>query len=308
MTNGGVSAASSPLIAKGDIGRVLFMFKRYGVSMYYMLFKITREALKGETPEIRKAAMSQLAGVYGTAALFSGLQGVPMFGIAAMIYNLFADEDEDDMETATRKYVGEFAYKGMLNYVTGAEVASRFSLSDLIFRSNPTANSRTFEQGLLENIGGPAYGVMSRIKRGLDFMSEGNMERGVENILPSAISNLFKAYRFGTEGAQSLRGDPIVEDINAFSVAAQAMGFAPAEYVRQLEINSNLKGIEKTILQEKSKLLQKWNVATRMGDTEDANEYKEELFELNKNILILRFLKILSNVPKEPLKQQLSVQ
>lgn len=282
MTNGGVSAASSPLIAKGNIGRVLFMFKRYGVSMYYMLFKITREALKGETPEIRKAAMSQLAGVYGTSALFSGLQGVPMFGIAAMIYNLFAEEDEDDMETATRKYVGEFAYKGMLNYVTGAEVASRFSLSDLIFRSNPTANSRTFEQGLLENIGGPAYGVMSRIKRGLDFMSEGNMERGVENILPSAISNLFKAYRFGTEGAQSLRGDPIVEDINAFSIAAQAMGFAPADYVRQLEINSNLKGVEKTILQEKSKLLQKWNVATRMGDTEDANEYKEELFELNK--------------------------
>jgi hypothetical protein len=282
MTNGGVSAASSPLIAKGNIGRVLFMFKRYGVSMYYMLFKITREALKGETPEIRKAAMSQLAGVYGTSALFSGLQGVPMFGIAAMIYNLFAEEDEDDMETATRKYVGEFAYKGMLNYVTGAEVASRFSLSDLIFRSNPTANSRTFEQGLLENIGGPAYGVMSRIKRGLDFMSEGNMERGVENILPSAISNLFKAYRFGTEGAQSLRGDPIVEDINAFSIAAQAMGFAPADYVRQLEINSNLKGVEKTILQEKSKLLQKWNVATRMGDTEDANEYKEKLFELNK--------------------------
>ena len=282
MTNGGVSAASSPLIAKGNIGRVLFMFKRYGVSMYYMLFKITREALKGETPEIRKAAMSQLAGVYGTSALFSGLQGVPMFGIAAMVYNLFADEDEDDMETATRKYVGEFAYKGMLNYVTGAEVASRFSLSDLIFRSNPTANSRTFEQGLLENIGGPAYGVMSRIKRGLDFMSEGNMERGIENILPSAISNLFKAYRFGTEGAQSLRGDPIVEDINAFSVAAQALGFAPADYVRQLEINSNLKGIEKTILQEKSKLLQKWNVATRMGDTEAANEYKDELFELNK--------------------------
>jgi hypothetical protein len=282
MTNGGVSAASSPLIAKGNVGRVLFMFKRYGVSMYYMLFKITREALKGETPEIRKAAMRQIAGVYGTSALFSGLQGVPMFGVAAMVYNLFAEEDEDDFETATRKYVGEFAYKGMLNYVTGAEVASRFSLSDLIFRSNPTANSRTFEQALLENVGGPAYGVMSRIKRGLDFMSEGNMERGIENILPSAMSNLFKAYRFGTEGAQSLRGDPIVEDINAFSVAAQALGFAPADYVRQLEINSNLKGIEKSILQEKSKLLQKWNVATRMGDTEDANEYKEDLFELNK--------------------------
>jgi hypothetical protein len=282
MTNGGVSSAGAPLIAKNNIGKVLFMFKRYGVSMYYMLFKITRDALKGESPEVRKAAMRQIAGVYGTAALFSGLQGIPMFGVAAMVYNLFADDDEDDMETATRKYVGEFAYKGMLNYVTGAEVASRFSMSDLIFRSNPSASSHTFEQGLLENLGGPVYGVASRIKRGLDMMNEGNMQRGVENILPSSISNILKSYRYGTDGAKSLRGDPIVEDVNAFSIAAQALGFAPAEYVRQLEINSQLKGVEKNILQKKSKLLQQYNIAKRMGDNEEAAEHKQELLELNK--------------------------
>ena len=281
MTNGGVSAASAPLIAKNSLGKVLFMFKRYGVSMYYMLFKVTREALKGKTPEIRKAAMSQLAGVYGTSALFAGLQGIPMFGVAAMVYNLFADDDDDDMETATRKYVGEFAYKGMLNYVTGAEIASRTSLSDLIFRSNPSSNSATFAEGIAQTLGGPAYGVGSRIKRGLDFINEGNVQRGVETILPSAFSNILKAYRFGTEGAKSLRGDPITEDISALSLAAQVLGFAPAEYVRQLEINGRLKGIEKTILQQKSKLLQQWNVSNRMGDLDKANEYKQRLKDLN---------------------------
>jgi len=281
MTNGGVSAASAPLIAKNSLGKVLFMFKRYGVSMYYMLFKVTRDALKGESPEVRKAAMSQIAGVYGTSALFAGLQGIPMFGVAAMVYNLFADDDEDDMETATRKYVGEFAYKGMLNYVTGAEIASRTSLSDLIFRSNPSSSSQTFEQGMLETLGGPAFGVASKIRRGLQFMNEGNMQRGVETVLPSALGNIFKAYRFGTEGAKSLRGDPITEDLSAASIAAQALGFAPAEYVRQLEINSRLKGVEKTILQQKSKLLQQWNVANRMGDGEDAAKYKQKLKDLN---------------------------
>jgi len=281
MTNGGVSAASAPLIAKNSLGKVLFMFKRYGVSMYYMLFKVTRDALKGETPEVRKAAMSQIAGIYGTSALFAGLQGIPMFGVAAMVYNLFADDDEDDMETATRKYVGEFAYKGMLNYVTGAEIASRTSLSDLIFRSNPSSNSQTFEQGLLETLGGPAFGVASKIRRGLQFMNEGNIQRGVETVLPSALGNVFKAYRFGTEGAKSLRGDPITEDLSAASLAAQALGFAPAEYVRQLEINSRLKGVEKNILQTKSKLLQQWNVANRMGDAENAAEYKQKLKDLN---------------------------
>jgi hypothetical protein len=282
LTNGGVSAAGAPLIAKNNIGKVLFMFKRYGVSMYYMLFKVTRDALKGETPEVRRAAMRQIAGVYGTAALFSGLQGIPMFGVAAMVYNLFADDDEDDMETATRKYVGEFAYKGMLNYVTGAEVASRFSLSDLIFRSNPSASSHTFEQGLLETLGGPVYGVGSRIKRGLDMMNEGNMQRGVENVLPSSISNVMKSYRYGTEGAKNLRGDPIAEDLNAFSIGAQALGFAPADYVRQLEINAQVKGVEKSILQKKSKLLQQYNISKRMGDFEEATEHKQELLELNK--------------------------
>jgi len=281
MTNGGVSASSAPLIAKNSLGKVLFMFKRYGVSMYYMLFKVTRDALQNQDPAVKKAAMSQLAGIYGTSALFAGLQGIPMFGVAAMMYNLFADDDDDDMETATRKYVGEFAYKGMLNYLTGAEVASRTSLSDLIFRSNPSSNSQTFEQGLLETLGGPAYGVASKIKRGLQFMNEGNMERGVEAVLPSGLGNILKAYRFGTEGANSLRGDPITEDISALSIAAQALGFAPADYVRQLEINGRLKGIEKTILQNKSKLLQQWNISNRMGDAADAAKYKQKLKDLN---------------------------
>jgi hypothetical protein len=280
-TNGGVSSASSPLIAKNDIGKVLFMFKRYGVSMYYMLFKVTRDALQNQDKAVKKAAMSQIAGIYGTSALFAGLQGIPMFGVAAMIYNLFKDDDEDDMETATRKYVGEFAYKGMLNHLTGSEIASRTSLSDLIFRSNPSGASSTFQENFLQMFGGPAYGVGSRIKRGLDFMNEGNMQRGIENVLPSAFGNMFKAARFATEGAQNLRGDPIVEDINAFSIAAQALGFAPAEYTRQLEINSQLKGIEKDILQSKTKLLQKWNIAKSQGDYEDANKYKDKLKELN---------------------------
>jgi hypothetical protein len=280
-TNGGVSAASSPLIAKNDIGKVLFMFKRYGVSMYYMLFKVTRDALQNQDKAVKKAAMSQIAGIYGTSALFAGLQGIPMFGVAAMIYNLFKDDDDDDMETATRKYVGEFAYKGMLNHLTGSEIASRTSLSDLVFRSNPSGASNTFQENFLQMFGGPAYGVASRIKRGLDFMNEGNMERGIENVLPSAFGNMFKAARFGTEGAQTLRGDPITEDINAFSIGAQALGFAPAEYTRQLEINSQLKGIEKDILQSKTKLLQKWNIAKTQGDSLDANEYKAKLKELN---------------------------
>ena len=281
LTNGGISAAAAPRIAQSSLGKVLFMFKRYGVSMYYLLFKTAREALKGETPEIRQAAMRQIAGIYGTSALFAGIQGVPMFGVVAMIYNAFADDDEDDLETATRKYLGELPYKGLLNYVTNVEIASRTGLSDLIIRDSGKQDSQTIALTMMEMLGGPVFGVASRVERGLDMIRDGNIVRGIENILPSAISNFFvKAPRYLAQGTTTLRGDPITGEVNAWNVAAQAFGFAPADYTRQLEINNRQKGIDKSVNQEETKLKRQYYAATRMGDSQGRKEARDKLLEL----------------------------
>jgi hypothetical protein len=282
LTNGNIAAGNAPLISKNALGKVLFMYKGYGVSMYYLLFKITRDALQNQDKEVKKAAMRQIAGIYGTAALFSGLQGVPMFGMAAMIYNLFADDDEDDFETATRKYIGEFAYKGLINEITGLDVAGRIGLSDLIFRTNPTSQSATFQDAFLQTFGGPAYGAGSKIMRGLSKIQEGNIERGIEDILPSFLGNAMKSFRYGTEGATTMRGDPMIEDFSIFSIGAQALGFTPAELSLQQAINAKTKGIEKAILDEKNKLLQRYNISDRIGDVEAREEAKEKLMELNR--------------------------
>ena len=280
LTNGGISAAAAPRIAQSSLGRVLFMFKRYGVSMYYLLFKTAREALKNEDPALRAAAMRQVAGIYGTAALFAGIQGIPMFGIAAMVYNAFAGDDEDDFETATRKYLGELGYKGLFNYLTNVEIASRTGLSDLIIRDSGKPDSQTFALTMMEMLGGPVYGVASRMERGLDMIRDGNVARGIENMLPSSLSNILKGIRYSTEGTTTLRGDPISGEVNSWNVAAQMFGFAPADYTRQLEINNRLKGIDKSVNQEQTKLKRQYYLATRMGDVEGKREAREKLLEL----------------------------
>jgi hypothetical protein len=280
LTNGGISAAAAPRIAQSSLGKVLFMFKRYGVSMYYLLFKTAREALKGETPEIRKAAMNQIAGIYGTAALFAGIQGLPMFGIAAMVYNMFADDDEDDFETATRKYLGELPYKGLLNYVTNVEIASRTGLSDLIIRDSGKQDSQTIALTMMEMLGGPVFGVASRVERGLDMIRDGNVQRGIENILPSSLGNILKGIRYSTEGTTTLRGDPITGEVNPWNVAVQAFGFAPADYTRQLEINNRQKGIDKSVNQEETKLKRQYYLATRMRDSDGRKEARDKLLKL----------------------------
>ena len=281
MTNGGTSAASAPRIAQSSVGKVLFMFKRYGVSMYYMLFKMSREMLQKQDPAVRKQAMKQLAGVYGTAAIFAGLQGVPLFGVASMIYNMFKDDDEEDFGTATRAYVGELAYKGVVNQLTNLDIASRVGLGDLIFRDNKmSSGSASMIETVADMFLGPVYGIATKIDRGMTMMSEGEVMRGIETAAPTAVGNLFRAVRFATEGANTLRGDPIVGDIGAANVFAQLFGFAPANYTKQLEINAVVKGIDKYVNENATRLRRQYNIAGRTYDMEGQMDVREKLEKL----------------------------
>jgi len=281
LTNGGVAAGSAPRIAQSGIGKVAFMYKRYGVSMYYLLFKTAKEVSQTLDPELRKQAMRQMAGIYGSSALLAGAQGLPLFGVAAMVYNLFAGEDEDDFETATRKYLGELYYSGLGNALLGVQLSSRIGLSDLIFRDSISAADKGTLYTIMEQLGGPVFGTLSRMERGLDLISEGYGARGVEQIMPAAVSNVMKSLRYGTEGTTTLRGDPITGDVSDWNVFAQALGFAPADYIRQMEENAALKKIDKAANKQRTDMLRKYYMATSLGDSEGIAATIEDILAFN---------------------------
>ena len=64
-----------------------------------------------EIEKARKIARNQLRGVFGGAALVAGAQGLPFFGVVAMISNMFKEDDEEDFETSVRKYYGRRAIR-----------------------------------------------------------------------------------------------------------------------------------------------------------------------------------------------------
>jgi hypothetical protein len=72
----------------------------------------------------------------------------------------------------------------------------------------------------------------------------------LRKILPTGFSNALKSIRYATEGANTMRGDPIVGEMSYANAAGQFFGFAPAEYTRQLEINANVKGIDRAVSEE----------------------------------------------------------
>tara|TARA_R110000787_G_scaffold225292_1_gene333277 strand:- start:752 stop:2689 length:1938 start_codon:yes stop_codon:yes gene_type:complete len=276
--NGGATLNTTSRISQTGGGRVAMMYKGFGISMYYLLFKTGDRAIdslrKGNkySAEESRAAKEQFFGTLLSSALLAGVQGMPIIGGVLMAANLFLDDDEDDAETLLRKQIGELAYKGPVNAITGTDVASRIGLSNLIYRDNPYNANASDADRLMEIIGGPAWSILSQFKRGLTDVvsSQGNVERGVESMLPAAFRNIYKGMpivgRYARdEGILTRRGDPIVSDISTGGLLAQVVGFPPSEYTLAQEKSRAGKRIERSTLTRKTLLLRKYYISYRMG-------------------------------------------
>jgi len=282
LTNGGTAAASAPRIGQQGIGKVAFLYKRYGIQMMELLYRLSRDSVKG-TPAEKAQARRQLAGVFGGSALVAGAQGLPMFGVAAMVYDMFKGDEDEDFDTVVRKILGEELFGGMGNAVLGVDVASRMGLSDLIFRDRLIEKNQPFLFDLIETLGGPVVGVTLQMERGYDkAINQGELMRGVEAMSPAAIRNALKSYRFYEEGARTQRGDAIVDDISAPLLVMQFFGFAPAEYTRQLAQNAQLKKISNNAARQRTNLLRKYYASVRSGDFSRAQSIREDINEFNE--------------------------
>jgi len=293
-TNGGSFLETAPPIAREGYGRVMWMYKSYGLQMYYSMFKAAKIAMdsdkgklfgKDGSPE-RKAAVKQLLGLHGTALFFAGIQGIPLYGAVQMMADLFfLDDEEDDFDTIVRKYIGEGWYKGAITEFAGIDVASRTALTGLLLQENRFNNDPSLEENLGHYLGGPAFSVTKRILRGGRDILDGEFSRGIESLLPVAGTNFYKATfgRYAQEGgAFTRRADPIYDDITGGELVAQMLGFPPTEYTFRQEQNQNSKRIDIAVNKKRSKLLKKYYVATRIGDYKAANDVNKDMLAFSK--------------------------
>jgi hypothetical protein len=284
-THGAGSTLSGPSLGQSDVGKVLMVFKRFAFSMYYMLFDTMRRSLPikgatGEQLEAIKAARKQLAGVYGMSALFAGVKGMPLYWIAEAAYNMFQEDDDDDFDTVMRGFLGDFAFKGPVNYLTNLSIADRVGWTDLLWREQKgsKADASALSQ-FMETLLGAPYSIADSILRGKDLIAEGQYERGIEAMLPIGIRNILKGGRYAVEGANTLRGDA-VGDVNGYNAAMQVLGFAPADLMKKYEENAYMTGKAKEIRAQEKGALKKYYAAMREGDVDGMMDAREKLFAL----------------------------
>ena len=283
--HGAGSTLSGPSLGQGDIGKVLMVFKRFAFSMYYMLFdtmirSLPTKGATGEQLEAIKAARRQLLGIYGMSALFAGVKGIPLYWVAEAAYNMFQGDDDDDFDTVMREFLGDFPFKGPVNYFTNLSVADRVGWTDLLWREQKgsKADASALSQ-ILETALGAPYSIANSLFRAKDLIAEGQYERGIEAMLPVSMRNVLKGGRYAIEGANTLRGDA-VGDVNGYNAAMQVLGFAPADLMKQYEENAYMTEKGKAIKAIEKNALKKYYAAMREGDADGMMDAREKLFEL----------------------------
>jgi hypothetical protein len=148
--------------------------------------------------------------------------------------------------------------------------------------SNRSADEVQAFNQFVTDLAGPFVGIGANIADGIKKINDGHYMRGTEAMLPPVLKDFLKVYRFSTEGATTLRGDPIVGEISTWGLFLQALGFTPTDLARSYTAMGEIKGMEKDIERRRKRLLQQITLADINGDTDTYTEVQEKIQRFNE--------------------------
>ena len=277
---GNYSESNRPLIMRGGLGRLVTMYKFFplvrtkllGVNFFKMLPLLNKQG--------KKEAATKFFGVLGTHLLMGGYVALPAFsmvmGALGLLWSKWQkdpDAPEDmksvDYETWWRteylpKVIGntnmsKFLEYGAVNYLTGVDFSSRISLNDMWFRDPQPG--KTLKDTFLnwgQVIAGPAASTALSMAQGLQLMSQGEYERGLEKAIPlGSLAKLLIAKRYATEGIQTPQGEQLAfkGKVPTSEIVGQAIGFAPASLAEAQTRAFKATAAEKVIASEHSQIV-----------------------------------------------------
>lgn len=283
------SNTSRPRLMHSDTMKVLLVFRNFQINMLYRLFRDVHQAVNGESKEVRREALTHLAGITGMMMLNAGITGTWLFGIAMVMAGLFMEDGEkpdEELKKAMIKVLGPrlagMALHGLPGYITGTSLSGSVGMPDLWFRS-PDSEKEGEEalQYWQSQLLGAVPGIAAQFVSGWDKIKKGEEYRGIETMMPKMFKDPMKAYRYMTEGAKNMRGDTVTEVTNP-DVIKQALGFTPARIAEQYKINNASYNLQQTIMKERKRIMDDYYKADQEGDEAKVNELIKKIEKYNE--------------------------
>ena len=281
---------------EGNVQRVLFLIKQYSQQMTFLLGWSFKKAVWGESKEVKSIARNQLLGILGGHFLVSGALGMPVLGTIAevleFLVNAMGDDDEPwDWKVALRNMMadtlgktgGEMVAHGPwrgLPLVGQWDIASRVSLGDLWLRE-PLKEAEGIDKWnqYLNLLLGPLASNGAAMFQGMSSISDGEVARGVEMMLPKAVKDGLKTVRYAREGVTSWNDATLIDELSYVELFGQVLGFAPSRVNEMYEGKSAIKNQETRLDDRKQKLVNRWIQATKAGDDAMASRIMREMVQ-----------------------------
>ncbi|MBE9589974.1 PLxRFG domain-containing protein [Moraxella sp. K127] len=290
------ASSNRPRFMQGNWQRVLFLFKQYSQNMVYTLTRQTYQAVKGETAEQKREARKILGGILAGHALMAGALGLPWvitMPFLAMFSALGGDDDDEltDNETEFRNALASVVGKDLAEVIAkgvprafGADLSTRVALNDLIIpRTQDGLEGQRQGENVLAAAAGPFFAIPISMLKGMGQIGQGQTLQGVENMIPKALRDPLKAYRYATEGNVDKSGIEIVEreNVGISDIAQQAIGFRSGKFAKAQEVKSAIYQADKQLTAIRSDLVRQYALAKRNGDDEQMDRIWEEIKHFN---------------------------
>ena len=304
----------------GNTARVLTLFKGYALNTSWFIGRNAALSLaklpSNERLQARKTLAITMAMSFATSGLFgmpigieafAGIGGVTGFkykgasgsvagavlGMAvfqALLAGLGADDD-DELETEFRDWltdnfnqtVAEFITKGPARLLPIGDISGRTSMSHLWYQpQNKELEGRDEFNAISNTLMGPVASQFANIFMASKLWADGETGRALEAMTPRAVSNLIAADRLATQGAETIKGDKIVDrNLTINEIAQKMLGFNPTVIANANDANSAITKERDKIDMKKQHLVKRYLSA----DAEERTRlFNEEIKDFNKEI------------------------
>jgi hypothetical protein len=235
QTQGIYSAANRASFMKNPMVRAAMQFRSVPMMTYRLLAKNAYLAVKGETREVKQAAIISLLSTMGsTAALAGAAAGVPEpIRLAVEMSHALGltgswQDYEDQARRSTTNSLGKFGGSLVMDGILGAaglDAGSRIGLSDLMVKNQALKSPTDF---LLEMVGGAGVGYVKDEWTGASDILAGDYKHGIPNVIPIRLfSDIAKAYNENQEGKAGAHGNPDMKPLDPYETFIRAIGGTP---------------------------------------------------------------------------------
>lgn len=287
--------SSRPRILQSDFAKIVGVFMSYQLNVWYRIFRDIHQSFAGDNAQARKEARYQLGGLMAMQTLLGGTSGFFMYNVLMGIAGMFFDDEDNpfsfkhEVETAIYdlfgKSVGGMIINGVPGHLTGIDLTSRVGMADFFLRMPDGSNEGKdwwleFVAGSL----GASVGAVGNMVVGAHYMREGDTARGAELMVPKAIKDLMKAWRYANEGLLTRKGDVILpkDDMQVWDIVKQASGFTPAKVSTAHELRGRKYDAQNRIKNERSTLINRFATAIRNGDQDARKRVIQQIIAWNK--------------------------